>query len=90
MMPVHFLWDERPGRNVEHIAAHGMTPSLWEEVFHRASRCVTDKDDGAVMAAEGRVRGSVYRIIYAVDDDVVTPLSILPITGYSIRRRGLR
>ncbi len=26
-MPTHFLWDSRPGRNLEHIAEHGMTPA---------------------------------------------------------------
>lgn len=89
-MTVRFLWDDRPGRNLEHIAAHGMTPDLWEEVYHRALRRAPDKDDQAVMVAEGRARGRAYRIVYAIEGDVVVPLTILPITGFPIERRGLR
>lgn len=89
-MTVHFLWDDRPGRNLEHITDHGMTTDLWEEVFHRATRRIPDKDDATVMAAEGRVRGQAYRIVYAIEDDVVVPLTILPISGFHIERRGLR
>lgn len=89
-MTTRFLWDDRPGRNVEHIAAHGMTTDLWEAVFHRAMRRIPDKDDPTLVAAEGRVRGQVYRIVYAIEDEVVVPLTILPITGYPIERRGLR
>ncbi|MBN8524371.1 MAG: hypothetical protein J0M02_03425 [Planctomycetes bacterium] len=89
-MTVSFLWDDRPGRNVAHIAAHGMSKALWEEVYHRAVRRMSDKDDASVMVAEGRARGRAYRIIYAIDEDHVIPLSILPITGFPIERRGLR
>lgn len=89
-MAVRFLWDDRPGRNLEHIAAHGMTPGLWEEVYHRAMRRVPDKDDQSVMVAEGRVQGRAYRIVYAIEGDVIVPLTILPITGFPIERRGLR
>jgi len=89
-MTVLFLWDDRPGRNLEHIAAHGMTAALWEEVYHRATRRMPDKDDASVMMAEGRTRRGSYRIVYAIEDDVVVPLTILPITGFPIERRGLR
>lgn len=90
-MAAIFLWDHRPGRNVEHIAAHGMTTLLWEEVYHHALQRAPDKDDPTVMVAEGRANGHRYRIIYAIDGsgDIV-PLSILPITGFPIERRGLR
>lgn len=91
MMPIHFLWDSRPGRNLEHIAEHGMTPALWEEVFRRKTQHGPDKDDQTVTIAEGRVRGQRYRILYAVlDDGAIMPLTVLPITGYPIERRGLR
>jgi len=89
-MTVHFLWDDRPGRNLEHIAAHGMTPALWEQVFHQATRRIPDKDDPTLMTAEGRVRRHLYRIVYAIENDVVVPITILPITGFPIERRGLR
>jgi hypothetical protein len=89
-MPTRFLWDHRPGHNVDHITAHGLTTDLWEAVFHRATRRIPDKDDAEVTAAEGRVGGRLYRIVYACDDEVVLPLTILPITGFPIRRRGLR
>lgn len=89
-MTIRFLWDERPGRNLEHIATHGMSPELWEEVYHRARRRMSDKDDASVMVAEGRARGRAYRIVYAIEDDAVVPLTILPITGFPIARRSLR
>jgi hypothetical protein len=90
-MPTRFLWDSRPGRNLEHIAEHGMTPDLWEEVYHRATCQGPDKDDTTVMLAEGRARGQLYRLLYTIlDDGSVIPLAILPITGFPIERRGLR
>ncbi len=90
-MPTHFLWDSRHGRNLEHIAEHGMTQALWEEVFHAATRHGPDKDDATVTVAEGRVSGQWYRILYVIlDDGSVIPLTILPITGFTIERRGLR
>jgi hypothetical protein len=49
-----------------------------------------DKNDAAVVAAEGRVRGQLFRIVYAIDGDTVIPLTIIPITGFPITRRGLR
>jgi hypothetical protein len=67
-----------------------MTSTLWEEVYHHTTRRAPDKDDPTVTVAEGRVQGRAYRIIYAVDGDVVVPLTVLPITGFPIERRGLR
>jgi hypothetical protein len=89
-MPPHFAWDSRPGKNVEHIAENGMTTDLWEEVYHRATRRALDKDDATVVVAEGRARGKKYRIIYSIEDGEVIPMSIIPITGFSTERRGLR
>jgi hypothetical protein len=90
-MLTHFLWDSRPGRNLEHIAEHGMTADLWEAVFAQATRHGPDKDDATVTLAEGRVRGQLYRILYTVlEDGTIMPLTILPITGFPIERRGLR
>jgi hypothetical protein len=87
-MSARFLWNER---NLEHIADHGMTPELWEHVFNRVTRRGPDKDDATVILAEGRVRGQLYRLFYSVlEDGTVLPLTILPITGFPIRRRGLR
>lgn len=86
-----FLWDERPGRNVEHIEANGMTTDLWEAVYNKALRRAPDKDDPTVIVAEGRVQGRAYRIIYAdLDDGGIVPLTIYPITGFPIERRALR
>jgi hypothetical protein len=68
-----------------------MTPALWEQVYHRATSCGPDKDDATVMLAEGRVRGRLFRILYTIlEDGSVIPLTILPITGFPIERRGLR
>ncbi len=76
---------------MEHIAEHGMTSTLWEEVFHRATRHAPDKDDVTVTVAEGRVRGRWYRLLYAVlEDGAIVPLTVLPMTGFPIERRGLR
>jgi hypothetical protein len=33
--------------------------------------------------------GQLFRIVYAVDGDTITPLTIIPITGFPITRRGL-
>jgi len=90
-MSVRFLWDSRPSRNLDHIAAHGLTPALWEEVYRRATRRGPDKEDPEVIIAEGRVDARLYRILYAIlDDGSILPLTILPITGFPIERRALR
>jgi len=87
-MSPRFLWHER---NLEHIAEHGMTPALWENVFKLATRRGPDKDDATVILAEGRARRQLYRLFYSVlEDGTVLPLTILPITGFPIKRRGLR
>ncbi len=90
MPKVAFLWDERPGANIDHVRSHGMTPGLWEAVFHHAGIHAPDKDDPTVSVAEGQARGQLFRIVYAVDGDTVIPLTIIPITGFPIARRGLR
>ena len=46
-----FLWDQRPGSNVDHIRSHGMTPDLWEMVFYHAHLRLPDKDDSSVFTA---------------------------------------
>ena len=43
-----------------------------------------------VFTAEGKVGKRLFRIVYGVDDDTIIPLSIIPITGFPIARRGLR
>jgi hypothetical protein len=85
-----FLWDARPGSNIDHIAAHGLTTDLWEAVFHRAVVHEPDKDDAEAMVAEGRIRGRLYRIVYGIDGELVMPITIIPITGFPITRRALR
>jgi hypothetical protein len=90
MTQVVFLWDERPGSNVDHIRSHGMTPRLWEAVYHQACNHAPDKDDPSVIVAEGRSQGGLFRIVYSVDGDTIVPLTIIPITGFPISRRGLR
>jgi len=87
---VVFLWDERPGSNVDHIRSHGMTPGMWEAVFHVASTRAPDKDDPTLIVAEGRSQRRLFRIVYSVDGDTIIPLTILPITGFPIAHRGLR
>jgi hypothetical protein len=88
LVSTRFLWNER---NLEHIAEHGMTPGLWEHVFNHATRRGPDKDDTTVTLAEGKTHGQLYRLFYSVlEDGTVLPLTILPITGFPIERRGLR
>ncbi len=89
MARVVFLWDSRPGANIDHIAAHGVTTDLWQEVFHRATLHASDKDEPALTVAEGRARNRLYRIVYGVEDEAVIPVTIIPITGFPIKRRGL-
>lgn len=87
---VVFLWDDRPGKNVEHIQRHGLTPELWELVYHAATRRRPDKDDATIEIAEGRVARRLYRIVYEVLGDLgIRPIEIFPITGYPITRREL-
>jgi hypothetical protein len=85
-----FLWDPRPGSNMDHIASHGMTTDLWEEVYFKSTILDEDKDDPTAFIAEGRVSGKLYRIIYGLDGDIVMPVAIIPITGFPINRHGLR
>jgi hypothetical protein len=86
-----FLWDERPGGNVDKIAAHGMDTATRESVYDNATAFARDKDDISVVVAEGKAHRQLYRIIYRIDDDDgIIPLAILPITGMPIKRRGLR
>ena len=87
---VVFLWDDRPGKNVEHIRRHGLTPELWEQVYFAATRRQTDKDDAAIEVADGRVARRLYRIVYEVLGDLrIRPIEIFPITGFPINRREL-
>jgi hypothetical protein len=87
---VVFLWDDRPGKNVEHIRRHGMTPELWEQVYFAATRRQPDKDDSTIEVAEGRVARRLYRIVYEVLGDLrIRPVEIFPITGFRIDRREL-
>ena len=87
---VIFLWDDRPGKNIDHIRRHGMTPELWERVYFAANRRQPDKDDATIEVAEGRVAGRLYRIVYEVLGDLrVRPIEIFPITGFPINRRKL-
>jgi len=67
-----------------------MTPATWERVYHAATRWTTDKNDGSIHAAEGRIGGRWYRIIYDIDADTIIPITIIPITGFPIARRAIR
>ena len=84
---VVFLWDDRAGRNIEHIRRHGLTPKLWESVYFAATRRQPDKDDTTIEVAEGRVDRRLYRIVY--EDLRIRPIGIFPITGFPINRREL-
>ena len=87
---VAFLWDNRPGENVDHIKRHGMTTELWERVFHQASKRRADKDDATIEVAEGRIDRRLYRIVYELlSGRAVRPIEIYPISGYPINRRAL-
>jgi hypothetical protein len=67
-----------------------MTTDMWESVYRRAQRRAPDQEDPTVTVAEGRVHGRAYRIIYAtLDDGCIVPMTIFPITGFPIERRGL-
>jgi hypothetical protein len=88
---VVFLWDDRPGKNVEHIEHHGLTPDLWERVYFAATRRQCDKDDASVEVAEGRVAGCLYRIVYEVLRDLRRRrIEVFPITGFPISQPGLK
>ena len=90
MSDVVFLWDDRPGKNVEHIRRHGLTTELWELVYFAATRRQPDKDDATIGVAEGRVARRLYRIVYEVLGNLrVKPIEIFPITGFRINHRKL-
>ena len=88
---VAFAWDERPGMNVEHITANGMTTDDWESIFSTAPDHDSDKDDPSGLGCRGsRLHGKLYRIVYQIlDGTVVFPIFVEPITGFKISRRGL-
>jgi hypothetical protein len=74
MPAINFLWDPRPGSNIDHIAAHGLTTQQWESVFHNADRREEDKDEPSFVVAEGRLKKRLFRIVYELDGDVVVPI----------------
>jgi len=62
---------------------------MWETLYLHSHSEWTDKDDATVSVAESRLHGRLYRIVYEVDDGI-TPIAIIPITGFLIPRRALR
>jgi hypothetical protein len=88
---VAFAWNDRPGGNVEHLAAHGLSTHEWETVFFGAPDHDHDKERTDSWVAEGRCRGRCYRSVYTIlEGNVVFPVLVYPITGFRIMRRGLR
>lgn len=84
-----FHWDSRPGGNIDHIRDHGLTTGMWETLYQQRQLEWTDKEDATISVAEARLSGRLYRIVYEVDD-VITPIAVIPITGFPITRRALR
>lgn len=85
---VEFLWDPRPGMNVDHIADHGLTTDMWEAVFMAAQEWFQDKDDATIAVAEARIPSGLFRIVWAWDGDHhIVPITVIPITGFRITRR---
>jgi uncharacterized DUF497 family protein len=41
-----FIWDEEPGRNVDHIAEHGLTPEDVIHAFHNVVRNEISRSSG--------------------------------------------
>jgi hypothetical protein len=88
MRRAEYLWDIRPGMNVDKVKAHGLTTEMWERVYESALEAIEDKDDPTVYVAVARVAGTIFRVVYSIEEgDVVTPISVAPITGFSTSRR---
>jgi hypothetical protein len=86
---VEFHWDTRPGGNVDHIRDHGLSTAMWEALYLNRQIEWVDKDDATITVAEARLAGWLYRIVYE-EDDGITPIAVIPITGFPITRRALR
>jgi hypothetical protein len=88
---VMVAWDDRPGLNVEHIAAHGLSTGEWEALFFSAPDHDHDQERAGSRVAEGRHRGRRFRIVYDIlEGTVVYPVLVFRVTGFRIARRGLR
>jgi len=81
-MPKHdYIWDYRPGRNVDHMARHGVTPQEAEQVVdapirEEPNRNHPDRRFAVGRTATGRKLGVSY---------VELPAGILVITAFDMR-----
>lgn len=79
---MRFEWD---AQNIEHVAAHGLTPALVEAVV-LAGGFVTSETDGARIVGHGAHKGRTYRIVFThVAADVIRV-----ITAHRIDPRRIR
>lgn len=82
-MPTHdFIWDHRPGMNVDHIAHHGVTPDEAEQVVNRPLIVGPNRNHPGRMFAKGVTRtGRKLGVSYVAMADG----RIVVITAFDVR-----
>ena len=72
------LWDYEPGGNVEHIAAHDLTPDDVDHVLLHPTRRGVSRSSGRPMTA-GRTPDGRYVVVFY---DRQSDGSVYPVTAY--------
>ncbi len=89
-----FLWDFRPGGNVEHIENHGVTPEECEEVFDDPGSLIASARGGAKQiigqTGSGRYLRIIFRLMGTRLIKVITAYELPPKAKKAFRRRQKR
>jgi uncharacterized DUF497 family protein len=86
--PVRFLtviWDDSPGGNVEHVAAHGLTPEEVEDVLQAPNTTFTVSRSTGRPVAFGYTRTGRHILVRFDEIDETT---VEPITAYEVPEMG--
>lgn len=75
------VWDDSPGGNVEHVAAHGLTPDEVEDVLQDLSNPVVHSRSSSLPIVFGHTRTGRY---IAVVFDPLDNDTVYPITAYDV------
>lgn len=83
------IWNEEPGRNVDHVAEHGLTPAEVDEVLCDPDIPVAQSDSSGSPCKFGETSTGKYIIVVweQVYDD---PRIVLPVTAFEVPRPRAR
>ncbi len=70
-------------RNTEHIAKHGVTREIVEEVFGAGDAVIVAGQPRGRWVIEATVEGDLYRVVFTLSGSG----EVYPITAHRIRRR---